>query len=298
MLNLVWLRSFVTLVDSKSFQAAGRALGIAQPTVSQHIQKLEEQLGVQLIQRGRQGCAPTREALALMPFAQSMLVLNDRALKALSAGPLRIGASSNIGIYMLNPHVKSFMEAADATRVELVIDRNPSIAEKLINGEVDLALMEWWQPRSGFQCRSWKQEELVLIVHPDHPHARLETVSREELLGLELLGGEPGTGTGRLLSRYFGETAILPRVSMQLGSTEAVKQAVKAGMGASLVLASSVQEEARSGSLRAIPVAAPGLAKELMIIWRETPPGRLSVPAFISHLCRSTDEGLPVPACS
>ena len=84
MLNLVWLKSFITLVQHRSFQAAANHLGIAQPTLSQHIQKLEEQLDVLLIQRGKSGCEPTRAAQALMPFALSMLRLDQRAREAVT----------------------------------------------------------------------------------------------------------------------------------------------------------------------------------------------------------------------
>ena len=97
MLNLVWLKSFITLVQHRSFQAAANHLGIAQPTLSQHIQKLEEQLDVLLIQRGKSGCEPTRAAQALMPFALSMLRLDQRAREAVTGTSLRVGASSNIG---------------------------------------------------------------------------------------------------------------------------------------------------------------------------------------------------------
>lgn len=72
---------------------------------------------------------------------------------------------------------------------------------------------------------------------------------------------------------------------MQLGSTEAVKQAVKAGLGISLVLAAAVSEEVRMGTLRAIPVNEPGLAKELMVIWPEAIARHPPVSTFVSHLC-------------
>jgi DNA-binding transcriptional LysR family regulator len=76
----------------------------------------------------------------------------------------------------------------------------------------------------------------------------------------------------------------MPRVSLQLGSTEAVKAAVKAGLGVSLVLASSVAEEVRGGSLRAIPVAAPELRKDLFVIWRDSGTRHIPAPAFVAHL--------------
>lgn len=284
MLNLVWLKSFVTLVQCRGFQSAANHLGIAQPTVTQHIQKLEDHLGVVLVQRGRLGCEPTKAAQALMPFATSMLKLEERARNAVKSTSLRVGASSNIGIYILQPHVRSFMEQGELPDFELVIDSNPVIAEKLGSGELDVAVMEWWHPRPEFRSQPWKKEPMVLIVPPSHPCATKKRITRQQLLEMTLLGGEPGTGTGRLLARYFGREGRLPKVSMQLGSTEAVKQAVKAGLGISLVLASAVAEEVRNGSLCAIPVSAPELFKELTIIWPEQSSCPLPVSAFVEHL--------------
>lgn len=284
MLNLVWLKSFITLVQHRGFQAAANHLGIAQPTISQHIQKLEEQLEVLLIRRSKSGCEPTRAALALMPFALSMLRLNERAREAVTGAGLRVGASSNIGIYMLQPYVRSFMDRQATPNVELVIDTNPTIARQLTSGELDIAVMEWWHPQPGFQARDWRQEPVVLIAPPDHPLAGLTQVDRDTLSGMTLLGGEPGTGTGRLLASFFGNEGPFPEVSMQLGSTEAVKQAVKAGLGISLVLAAAVEEDVRSGTLVAIPVSKPGLAKELMVICPEAIARHPPVSTFISQL--------------
>lgn len=285
MLNLLWLKSFTTLVEHRSFQAAAQYLGIAQPTLSQHIQKLEEQLDALLIRRRKSGCEPTRAALALLPFALSMLRLDERARDAVRGTNLRVGASSNIGIYMLQPHVRSYMDTPSSPELDLVIDSNPAIARQLTSGELDIAVMEWWHPKPGFHAQEWRQEPVVLIVPPNHPCAELPQIDRKSLAGMTLLGGEPGTGTGRLLAEFFGESGPFPTVSMQLGSTEAVKQAVRAGLGISLVLAACVNEEVRAGTLRAIPVSDPGLAKELMVICPDAFAQHPPVSAFISHLC-------------
>ena len=96
--------------------------------------------------------------------------------------------------------------------------------------------------------KRWRSEPIVLIVPPDHPLAEDRQISKRKLAELDLLGGEPGTGTGRLLESYFADGVSPPRIALQLGSTEAVKEAVKAGLGVSLVLRSAVAEEVRNGS--------------------------------------------------
>ncbi|MGK2871185.1 MAG: LysR family transcriptional regulator [Alphaproteobacteria bacterium] len=283
MLNLVRLQTFMALVEHKSFQAAAEQLQISQPTVSLHIQKLEEQLGAPLFYRSRSGCEPTREAINLLPYARSILRLNDRALAAVSKKRLRVGASSNIGIYLLQPYVRSYLQGRDPSAFDMVIDRNPVIAEMLEHNEVDVAVMEWWDGRAGCHALHWKSEPVVMITAYEHPLALQTRIDPMQISELELLGGEPGTGTGRLLAKYFGNSVKMPRVTMQLGSTEAVKQAVKAGIGVSLVFASAVTDEVRAGSLRAIPFVDPPLQKALFVAWHAGIPG-MPAPVFAQHL--------------
>ncbi|WP_339842544.1 LysR family transcriptional regulator [uncultured Halopseudomonas sp.] len=282
MLNLLWLQSLLAVISHRGFQTAAQVLGISQPSVSQHIQRLEEELGVTLITRGRRECTPTAAARALLPYAESLLRLEEQARAAVVRNTLRVGASSNIGIYLLQPVLRSFENNSNANGYELLIDHNPNISEKLRRGEIDVAVMEWSEPGPGLVSAPWRREPLVLIVPPDHPLAGETAINREQLSQLSLLGGEPGTGTGRLLNRFF-EGGPMPTVSRQLGSTEAVKQAVKAGLGVSLVMASAVEEEARAGSLRAIPVAGTGLLKDLFVTWRGSKDAT-SAPRFVDHL--------------
>lgn len=290
MLNLVWLKSLITVIEQHSFQAAGHQLGLAQPTVTQHIQKLEEMLCVPLIKRGRSRCQPTEYALRLLPYAESMLRLQDRALQAVQGDSLRIGASSNIGIYLLQPFLQNYLseQSLEQDKLDLMIDSNPTIAEKLENAEIDIALMEWWSPKAGFESQIWKTESLVLITSPDHPLARLSSISKSMLSGLNLIGGEPGSGTGRLLKTYLQDFQQMPTITMQLGSTEAVKQAVRAGMGISLVFASAVVDEVRHGSLCAIPLEGETLKKSLQLVWRQDPTIHPERPGFVEHLLQSS----------
>lgn len=288
MLNLVLVRSLVTVLDSGSFQLAAERLGLSQPAVSRHVQKLEDELGVPLVQRTRAGALPTPEAASFLPHARSLLRLNDRALDALRNRRLRVGASSNIGIYLLQPFLRAFVGNGGRDRVELVIGTNPQIADQLETGELDVGLLEWWDGRPGLEAHVWRHEPLVLIAPPDHPLARRHAIGRSELTALELLGGEPGTGTGRLLADYFRGMGTVPRTVLQLGSTEAVKRAVMAGIGCSLVLAGAVEAEAAAGRLAAVPLLDPPLSKTLYIVlWRSRGDAR----GFADALLTATTAG-------
>jgi len=175
--------------------------------------------------------------------------------------------------------------------LQIAIGSNNRIAEQLQNFEIDVAIMEWWDPRPGFTATVWHREELQVIVPPDHPWAGRTSIPRNWLCGQALLGGEAGSGTGRLLQSYFGDDARNIGIAMQLGSTEAVKHAVRAGLGISLVMAAAVTDENRDGSLRAIPLEGGALHKDLYVISRED----LLPDAPARHFCEFLLQGETAP---
>lgn len=289
MLNLTYVQTFVTILETGGFQEAARRLGRAQPTVSLQLQKLEESLGVTLVSRSRAQCTATPEGERFLPYARSLLRLASRAYHAANHSSIVVGASNNIGIYVLQPYVKRFIDQAGADdAVQLTIGSNPEVLQKLSQGELDLGLMEWWDGRPGFSATVWRQEPLVVIVRPDHPWAERAAVKPEWLVEATWIGGEAGTGTATLLRKVFGDMIRKLRIAANLGSTEAVKAAVKAGLGVSLVLASSVREEVETGSLKALPIEGMTLEKDIWVIRPETRAGDALVARFVDGLFQSS----------
>jgi DNA-binding transcriptional LysR family regulator len=293
-LKLDQLEAFVAVVDTRGFRGAAQRLGCSQPTVSQQIRKLENSLGVSLVVRDRSQSLPSQSGARLLPLARSLLRAAARTKDVVAARRLAIGASSNIGIYLLQPFVARFAaEYGAETAVDLRVSTNPEIAACLANGESDIAVMEWWDNRPGFCARAWRRERLVVIVGPQHRWARKRTIQLSQLFEEPMIGGEAGTGTGTLLQRLFGKQASKLRVGMSVGSTEAVKEAVKAGLGISLVFASAVEEEVRTGSLRSLSVAGVDIAKDLFIIVPEQTPLDSPAQRFANMLTERARSGKP-----
>jgi DNA-binding transcriptional LysR family regulator len=195
-----------------------------------------------------------------------------RALSAVGGRPLAIGASGNIGTYLLPGPLHGFATASGMA-FDLALGTNPETAARLDSGEVDVAVMEWWDGRPGFTAMPWRREPMVVIVSSRHPWAQRRLVTKALLLDQPMIGGEPGTGTGRLLQKAFGRNAPRLRVTMQLGSTAAVKEAVKAGLGISLVLAGAAADDVKAGTLAALRLHDADLTKELAVVLPEdTPP--------------------------
>jgi DNA-binding transcriptional LysR family regulator len=270
MLNLDQVEAFIAVVETQGFREAAARLGCSQPTVSQQLRKLEESLGVELIVRSRMQSTPTPQGARLIPLARSLLRTAARARDVVSAQRLTIGASSNIGTYLLQPYVARIAQVlGPAVNIDLRITGNPEIADALSAGEVDVAVMEWWDKREGFVAKKWHQEKLVVIVSPSHHWAKKKSLQVSQLFEEPMIGGESGTGTGTLLKRIFGKNASKIQVGLNVGSTEAVKAAVKAGLGISIVFASAVKDEIRAGNLRALPVSGVDIAKDLFVILPE-----------------------------
>jgi LysR family transcriptional regulator, transcriptional activator of the cysJI operon len=261
------LESFVAAAECGGITAAAKRLGRSQPTVSQHLQRLEVQLDRQLVARSPGGLRLTAEGRRLLPLARDLLSLDGQLAAPTDQAPLRLGACSNIGVYLL-PELLIDLRRQGQPLPQVAIAGNPEIAHRLAAGEIDVALMEWWEDQAGFVSRIWRREPVVAIVPPDHPLARRKTVALAALRREKLLGGEPGTGTGRLLRTYLRAGKPLD-VVMNLGSSEAVKRAVAAGLGVSLVLQLSVAEHwaGRARGLAVRPLT-PALFKPLHLIWR------------------------------
>lgn len=278
-LNLNHIASFLALVETGGFGAAARAVGLSQAAVSQHVRLLETSLAVPLINRARSGCTPTEAAKRFLPLARSLIAVEARAVAAVAGGPLRLGACSNLGVYVLPGLMRDF-RATGAALPALMIASNPAVAAGLDSAELDVALMEWWDGRAGVRAERWRDEPIVAIAPVGHPWAALAAVSLAKLAAAPLIGGEPGTGTGRLLREHLGASRNLPAPVIELGSTEAVKRAVMAGLGTSVVLALAVCEEAAAGRLIARPLK-PALRKPLHLVWRDGVPESHPLIAFL-----------------
>jgi DNA-binding transcriptional LysR family regulator len=285
MLNLVHARTFLAVLSERGFRAAARDLKLSPSTVIEHIKQLEEDLAAPLVMRGRGIVEPTSQGAAFAPLARAMLDTAERSRTMLAQSRLRIASSSNVGTYLLQSMLASF-QATDSCCVDLWIGPNPDVADRLANGTADVALMEWWSERPGFLSHTWRKEPLVLIVDPGHAWATRHTIEASELASQTLLGGEAGTGTITLLKKALGNLADGLTAVGGFGNTEAVKRAVRAGRGVSLVIAASVADEVRAGQLVALRLNAVELVKELKIISPIGLPDAAPAARFVAHILR------------
>ena len=283
MLNLVHTKTFLTVLDERGFRAAARRLSVSPSTVVEHIQNLETELAAPLVVRQRGHGEPTPQGAEFEPLARALVSTADRAVGLFSEARLRVAASSNTGIYLLQPALSALTAAHDIT-VEQWIGSNHEVANRLGLGLADAGVMEWWDDRPGFFAMEWRREPLVVIVPPDHALASKKAVKSTDIIGHRILGGEPGTGTGTALRNALGRTASRLTTIGGLGSTEAVKRAVQAGVGISIVMACAVTDEVASGRLAALPFEDVMVEKVIHLIVPTALPKTAVGSLFLQHL--------------
>lgn len=282
-LNLHLFRMFAAVVRTGSFSRAAEALGISQPAISKGVRDFELQVGCRLLNRTPKGVVPTEEGLALSRHAEALFAVERAAEDELSAlrglhnGSLRIGASTTIATYMLARYLGAFHRAHPNVDLFLVSANTRDIAEQMVQQEIDLALVEGPVDLRGLTAVPWQTEVMTLIVAPDHAFAREpQPIDPKRLEDEILIVREPGSGTREVVAQALTDHGIEPTRTLEVGSTEAIKQVVAAGVGASIVSAASVSDQVALGRLTTIPMRGITIERTL---WQLKPPGRVAMPA-------------------
>ncbi|MCC7446348.1 MAG: LysR family transcriptional regulator [Anaerolineae bacterium] len=295
-LNLHLLRIFGAVVDSGSFSGAARKLYISQPAVSQAVQELERQVGLSLLIRSGRSIRLTEAGRLLYDYTRQILATEHAAelaleqLRGLEHGQLAIGASSTIGVYLLPRLLSSFHQRYPGIRLRLDIGSTAQIVERLLTADLDTALVEGPVAHPHITTQFWRDDALVVIAMPTHPIAHEQPVALSRLLAEPFVCREPTSGTREIIDVVFQERGVAREIAIELGSTEAIKQAVMAGLGLAIVSVATVASELALGNLAVLHV--PDLAirrplKQLTVI------GRPASPALVAFQALLNDAGEP-----
>lgn len=298
------LRAFLTVARAGTITRAAAELHRTQPAVTAAIKRLEESFGEPLFVRGSRGVSLTPLGERLLPHAQAL----ERVLYGVSqlAGEaanltnarLRLAASTTIALYWLPQRLAAFCEAHPSAHVVVHTRNSREAIAELIASEVDVALVE--SPASSWagsepeliSATVVHHDELVLVVATDHELASSGSVKPEQLDGLTFVGRETGSGTRDVLESALAGVNARPRVRLELGEPEAVKRAVRAGLGAAVLSVVAVAAEVERGDLVALSIEHPGFRREFTLLH---PPEELAshaTRAFCSLLSgASTNQG-------
>ena len=254
---------FVKVAELGSFSKAAEALFLTQPTVSEHIRGLEEELGVRLLDRLGRGAAPTKAGQLLLGYGRRILELHREARQALDqfqgrmSGELVIAASTIPGEYVLPALIGRFKEKYPDIAISLLIGDTQRAVEWVLEGRAELAVAGAQIDHRALEYRELMPDELVLVVSAAHPWHGKKTATLEEVRAEPLIVRERGSGSRQALEKALAEVGLDLsdfRVVGEMGSTQAIKQGVKAGVGISLISKRAVAEECQHGTLHCVKV--------------------------------------------
>lgn len=273
-MDLWQLAVFCRVVELKSFSRAARAVHISQPTVSGHVKELEERCGVRLIDRLGREALPTQAGRILYDYAQRLLALREEAQTALAqlqgkvCGSLLLGGSTIPGNYILPALIGRFHRRHPQVRVSLAVADTAAITAEVAAGRLELAVVGAASERHQIVQEKLIEDRLRLIVPAGHRFAGRRSVRPEELAGEPFLVRERGSGTldaVRASLRGAGVEIDEMNIAAELGSTEAVRQAIKAGCGVSILSTLAVSEELARGGLFALEIEGVALARSFYL---------------------------------
>jgi DNA-binding transcriptional LysR family regulator len=181
-----------------------------------------------------------------------------RALQGLHHGILRIGSSTTIATYLLPPVLATYLRSHPGIDLRLTIQNTQTILGLLLDYQLDVALVEGPVADERIECEAWRPDELVVIAAADHPLVRAAEAGPlpASLLGEQLfLVREPGSGTREVGEAALAEQGIQLKRTVELGSTEAIKETVAAGLGLAIVSKAAVVDQLRLKKLAVLPVA-------------------------------------------
>jgi len=298
-LNAHQLHIFYTVAERGSFSAAAQTLHMTQPAVTMQVQALEEHFGTKLLNRTTKKLQLTEAGHRLLPQARKIVELmreTDEMMARFSAGlkgRLHFAASLTIGEYVLPRLLGPFLSRHPELFVSMKIMNTTEIIEAIQNQGVDFGLIEAPCQAPDVHAEPVMDDELMLIVPAGHPFASRDTVTLEEVLEQPLVLREKGSGTRQVvedeLARHGVDESKL-RVVSDFGSTGAIKSAVEAGMGLTVLSAWTIRHEAALGLLKTVRIRDVSFRRQFFAV--RLPSSLLPMPAaaLLNELRRLNHE--------
>lgn len=257
------LQVFHAVAGVLNFTRAAEALHMTQPAVTHQIRQLEEELGTRLFDRANNRISLTAAGEEVFEHAGRILdQYRDMhvAVKALTgerAGLLTLGASTTVAEYMLPELLGDFQRRFPDIRIRLRVANTDAVVSMVADNSIDLGVVEGAVDNGLLLVEECRRDELQVLAPPEHPLAKAEAIAPAELLDWPFLFREDGSGTRSVIERYLEEHGIDIAAldqPFELGSTEAIKGAVQAGTGISILSRASLDKEIRLGLLAVRPL--------------------------------------------
>lgn len=269
------LRVFRAVAEMLNFRRAADELHLTQPAVTSQIRSLEESLGIALFDRIGRETSLTPAGATLLDYVRKIDAITNDAIAALTpfggqeAGELGIGASHTIATYLLPRLLTNLLHNWPKLRVHIVGGSTNEVLHALIEHRVRVALIEAPAHRPDLKIEAFGEDELALIVRPNHRWAKKAQVRAAELIQEPILLREVGSGMRQFVEDYLERNGVLRqqlRTLVDFNSTEAIVAAVEAGLGIGFVPLMSIEKALRLGTVNVLRLDNGPIHRKLSIV--------------------------------
>ncbi|MCM3117628.1 LysR family transcriptional regulator [Neobacillus sp. MER 74] len=292
------LQVFVTVVEMENFSRAAEELHMTQPAVSQYIQSFERTMGTKLLERSNKFVRLNKAGEIVYHHAKEILGLYTKMhyliddLTNKSSGPLSIGASYTYGEYVL-PHVIAKMHRKyPLITPTITIGNTKEIAKLVLEHQLDVGIVEGDFKDKNLVIEPFAEDSMYLVASPKHCLAQKNgEINISELEEETWIVRENGSGTREVTEKMFRLSEVIPKKSLEFGSTQLIKESVEAGLGVSLLSYWAIRKECSMGSLHVINVKQLPIKRKFSIVLRS--PFQTKALSVFLELVRDSNKAIP-----
>ena len=288
------LALFAAVVEAGTMTRAAKTTGLTQPAISAQVKALERYYGTPLLDRGGRGSALTAAGRLVGDYAGRVLALVDELgravadLEGLGAGELVVGASSTVGEQLLPAYLGRFHAAHPKVRLSVRIGNSAEVTRLVAARALDFAVVGQEPDDPDLLAEPVLEDRLVAFVAPGDPLLRTAPLPARALCGRQFVMRETGSATRALAERCLRATSCGPGHVIELGSNEAVKRAVEAGLGIGLLSTHAIEAERLAGLLVDLPLAGWDCRRSFWLIRRRDRALTRAEQAFLALLPRTS----------
>lgn len=298
-LNQLWV--FYHVAKHKSFSRAAAALCLSQPSVSNQVKLMEDSYGLKLFERFGRNIGLTSTGEVLYSYAERIFSLTQEAdsvieeIRGMRSGGIKISASHTLGAYYLPDIIDLFRKRHPRVEIQMNVGYTQMVVESILTFKSDLGLIGQSVTHPNIVAIPLWEEELVLIVPPDHPFTRQTAVSISQLQDQPFIMSEKGSGVRSITEEILSGKGPAPRVVMELGENEAIKRAVASGLGITIISAMVAKRELEAGMLQAVRLSGARIMRQFSIIHHREKYLSDLIRAFLDEVLRFSVNGSRIP---
>ncbi|WP_096084681.1 LysR family transcriptional regulator [Agaribacterium haliotis] len=264
------LEIFLAVARHQSISLAAKDLNMSQSAASTALQEFEKRYELQLFERSAKRVRLNQQGSKLRAKAERLLNeaqdFENELLNYEQQEQLRVGASLTIGNYLAFNYLARFNQLYPEVKVDIRVGSSPEIISKVLNFEVDIGLIEAEVHHKDLTLSPWRPDNMLVFCAADHPMAHCTELTDKDLLKAEWILREPGSAHRQTFDKSMSDLLAKLNIRAELTHNEAIKNAVKAGLGLGCLSEIAVADEIKLGSLKALPLKKRPMRRHFNIV--------------------------------